>query len=67
MWIAAKFDSRCNECKDSIQEGDRVYYDTKERKVYCAECGEHIESDPQKDESLEDLRKRAKVNVRSKK
>lgn len=43
MWTNAKFDSKCAECKDHIQEGDRIVYEN--RKAYCKECGVEVAGD----------------------
>lgn len=39
FWMTAKFDSRCADCRKSIEEGDRIVYDPGCKQAYCAECG----------------------------
>lgn len=45
-WMNSKYHSRCTECHEVIDEGDRMLYDFKERKAYCADCGKEVEDDP---------------------
>jgi hypothetical protein len=40
--MKAKFDSKCRECRADIYKGDDILYDTKEKKVYCVECGRDL-------------------------
>ena len=51
MWTNSKFNQQCRECRDSIEEGDRIVYDPKERKAYCKSCGVEVEGDDPLDET----------------
>ena len=41
--IVAKYDGRCAECREPVEAGDDVYFDSADRRVYCESCGEHME------------------------
>jgi len=40
--IVARYAGRCWECNDPIYEGDSVVYDSKEKKIYCEDCGKDL-------------------------
>ena len=42
VWMDAKYPGRCAECEAPLHKGDRIAYDTAERRAYCAACGEEI-------------------------
>lgn len=39
FWMTAKYKGRCAECEGEIDAGDRIVWDTLERRAYCRECG----------------------------
>jgi len=43
-WISARYDGKCKvpDCRDIIEEGDRVYYLPKENGVVCQSCAETV-------------------------
>lgn len=41
--VLAKYSGSCWECRDPIEVGDAVVYDSKEKKTYCEECGKDLE------------------------
>lgn len=49
MWVDSKYNSRCIECAGLIFIGDRIFYDGKEKKTYCHDCGVDIQEDPHDD------------------
>lgn len=47
FWMTAKFGSYCAGCNGDITIGERIVYDTEQRKAYCVACGvEMIGQDP---------------------
>jgi len=38
----ATYSGECAECEDHISTGDLIYWDTKEHKAYCLNCGEEL-------------------------
>ncbi len=39
-WMDAQFDSKCGECFDPIEAGDRIAYDIAQQTALCRGCGE---------------------------
>lgn len=67
MWTNAKFPSKCAECKDFIEEGDRIVYE--HHKAYCKECGIEVAGDdplyvqkPEQGVTLNATQKRARAS-----
>lgn len=46
-WIESRYEGECANCEGDIDKGENVLYDSRERKVYCEECGDDIA--PQKE------------------
>lgn len=68
-WLKARFDSRCNECEDSISEGDDIVYAPEIKKAYCEGCGENIvprKTDEDAAISVADVRARLKAKKNAK-
>ena len=41
-WMTSNREGKCSECEDTIYEGDRIVWDPREFKSYCASCGEEV-------------------------
>lgn len=68
-WMKAKFDSSCNECEDSISEGDDIVFAPVIKKAYCSACGDHIvprDKDEEASESVAEVRARLKEKKNAK-
>lgn len=48
--IKAKYRGKCEECRDEIEVGDTVIYDTENGTVYCEPCGKDLDLDNKTDE-----------------
>lgn len=47
IWLdAARYDSACRECEDTVREGDRCLFDSDRRLIYCEPCGEEMAAKP---------------------
>jgi hypothetical protein len=57
VWMNARYNGKCGECYEPIEEGDRIVYMTREKCALCASCGEaRIGKDPlQELKELEDF------------
>jgi ribosomal protein S27E len=42
FWMTSKRDSHCTECEGTIEEGERIVYDSDTYKAYCNSCGEEV-------------------------
>jgi hypothetical protein len=53
MWTDAKYHDDCAECEVPILAGERIVWDSKHHKTYCATCGVDEEGpDPKKTEKM---------------
>lgn len=71
-WMNAKYNSNCAECKEEIQEGDRIVYEQAEKgglsRAYCKECGTDVAGDDSKNEpSRKDAAKTAREKYKGSK
>ena len=43
FWMTAKYAGNCSRCDGAIEPGNRIYWNPRVKKAYCAGCGKVME------------------------